>query len=462
MTQVSKSADGAGPCPLLSLPVELTTRILVLAGSPADLRAVASSCQALRSIVRQNEAWIVGKVLPRLISPRVVPAALLVRKARNLPKAAGDPQARAARDFIQKYLDGQVEDKSLSASAVCTIADLEALMPLHCVVESMRDRFIAHCMKQIQRDNLAGWDTTALFSPGLPPSTSEKARIEMALYHYHLFCVLFGHDEPNPYNYRWTLQRKFRSCFAPWELEQIASVFDTIRVDVYRAFRDVARHDITYGLNMVEYDKRHSPWMRHILETGLEYMNEVLAAPDFESRRKVLMRQHVGDSIPRSCSFCPMTWNLPNGNEMPGHDFAPFSSRNMAIDPPRVPEDDSGPEDTWRWICQTGIPNHADLPLSPFKRWILRHQGYIFWDSWRVQSSQMLSQRFREPFFQESHFHVREQLALEGLPNTESYSSRMVSSWLARKLIFLDGGRGYWDFTDTKRIEWGHSKDPRF
>ncbi|KKF94226.1 hypothetical protein CFO_g3415 [Ceratocystis platani] len=446
---------------LLHLPPEIITRILVFVQLPKDLIAVSMSCRAMDAIVRQHESWIVSHVISNIFHPTVLPAALLVQKARQLPHISEDPQGAAARQFLQKYLVGHPEDGLISASEVRTLSDLQALIPLHSVVKSFAGTFVGHCMQRKNEDYLAGWNTSALFSPDHMPTESEWTRIERSLYHYELFCVLFGHDPAETFTGRSTLQREFRSCFAPWELEQIASVFDVLRVDVYRAFRDVARHDITYGFHMVEYDKRHSPWMRHVIETGLEFMYDVVTAADFTQRRAILQRQHDGDSIPRSCSFWPICWELPNNALLHGHDFAPFSHRNMEMTPAWMPEEDSGPEEVWRWVCRTGSTSNNNVPLSPFKRWILRHQGYAFWDSWRVKDVGILKQAFREPFFQESHFHVREQLALEGLPNTEAYTSRMVGSWHARKLIFMEGGRGYWDFADTKKIEWGYPSVPR-
>ena len=102
---------------------------------------------------------------------------------------------------------------------------------------------------------------------------------------------------------------------------------------------------------------------------------------------------------------------------------------------------DSGPVKAWRWAYhhQNAVVGLA----SPDMRW-LRQNGYIFFDSGRLQAWGILN----TPYSTQYQLYAASQ-------SSESHEAmKLQRSFRERSEIFARGGRGWWSEGDQSRIRW--------
>ena len=208
------------------------------------------------------------------------------------------------------------------------------------------------------------------------------------------------------------------------------------------AFDDIAEHEIAWGVFCVDYGEQiDSPYIQHLISTGLEKIYEAARAEAYEERYELL---YSPDGPSATDLF--LHENLHGANER-NNDifldaFTPEDEANY-IKRPFFTDRDSGPEDVWRWAHQE--ETRANWIYQENRR-NLRQWGYVIWDRSRLEETGI----FQEPWEDRS----RSNEAL--LEEQEAVRQRAYvrNSWEARQQISWSGGTGWWSWGDHSKIQW--------
>ena len=194
--------------PLLTLPLELV--LMIMAMLPLDaLKTMICTGPDLYHAFKQNEDTIGKMIVRKVIRPE------LIHEARASVLAAKEPLWKLydAQRFLEQYF-GQ----HFRASNTFKLSQVKPLIHIAEIVNEFAEQFyqssLPHRYSQV--------------------STSERIRVERALYRYETYCHLFrGHELlaekfPHPaggLSPDIQLRRGYFAHFSPWENEQLGCIY---------------------------------------------------------------------------------------------------------------------------------------------------------------------------------------------------------------------------------------------
>ncbi|KAF2105204.1 hypothetical protein BDV96DRAFT_695014 [Lophiotrema nucula] len=394
--------------PLENLSVELLQMILSYLPDVLSLRSSALVCRKLFAAVRGAETLTTTSVLLKQMED-VLPEANIAQQALRLKPCTEDQ----VQDFIATHL----AKRQLPPKA-WTLKDAVTVAKVHVCVSELASQFITTAATK-----LTGCDNR-------PATRTEESRIQRAMYRFEIFCNLFrGLQEP--------VSRKlwdaFFSRFLPWENEQLACVHDYFDKAVRPAFNDIAENDIAWGYNRIECDdERDCIFIQALLSHGLEKLRRIMMAKTYETRYKLLNSGEYPESR------FPFLYEALKHANRADHavylsDFSPTVERTH-IKRPFFDDSDTGPADIWRWA-------HQDETWRTFvnqdNREALREWGYVMWDRARLEERAIFHSSWEPPAPNDEESRARIQRGAE-----------MEMSWVARRYIYENGGRGRWGSGD--------------
>ena len=286
---------------------------------------------------------------------------------------------------------------------------------------------------------------------------SEVNRIERAFYRYEVFCnICHLHcGTENPVEQK----QMFFSKFAPWENEQLVSVYEflqerlsdgkywsqkgTILLLTILAFKDVAKHDVEWGSQCISYRSGEIPdELSGYLACGLAYLHKLAIATSWGERH------HLLNGVASLRVYKPFD-NLilrPDvdfffGQDLPWGIRPEYTKYKMFFTQACFPEADIGPYRAWIWASMTEKVNRS---FGWTSHRTLRLRGYVMFNYIRLLDWNILDSPFVPPSANPSVYVRGDSEELEV----------MNRSWATRREIWLRGGRGWWEPGDESRITW--------
>lgn len=222
---------------------------------------------------------------------------------------------------------------------------------------------------------------------------------------------------------------------------------------------DVAEHDIiwsVYGVHaLVEpsenpYNEYHEAYLMF----GLKYLSRLYSAQTYEDRYKLLSSfpDRNWHSLHMALDTCTGPYwrklELYNYDLYINDLYNPEAKVALLKDRPFASpfdsEDGAGPYESWAWahlgfsmLNQYDCPRHEDL----------RRMGYVMWDLGRLKSS---FRRFNTVWTDEPNRITGEDL--------QRKKQRIRDSWRERRIIFSQGGSGWWAPGDESKIFWHNDR----
>lgn len=161
-----------------TLPLELHSSVLRCLASPQDLLSVMIASPGCLAAFENAPRFCLASVLRNAIEPEVMPHALaalatLRFKATNYPR----PDMNS---FIDEYFGAR------SFEFPTDVRGLTSFCRLYSVISYFMDDYIARAVKSLYDDESPA-ETPAI----LPPSPTERARLQRAFFRYEIYCALF-------------------------------------------------------------------------------------------------------------------------------------------------------------------------------------------------------------------------------------------------------------------------------
>ena len=199
---------------LSGLPIELRQEILSHIDNPHTLKAAATASQSLAEALQgPGGNDIVGKVFTRAISLPLVPEAVAVLQARQRQILDFDALVKFLRDYFSSLKAGWPQYCWSLQNAV-------AAYDLHQAVRKLADEFVYEALSREPST-----DEYIEFSRITLPDEQELRRIHRAFYRFELYCNIHPYFSSQPQSSRRQIEHFF-AWFAPWEVEQLASVYE--------------------------------------------------------------------------------------------------------------------------------------------------------------------------------------------------------------------------------------------
>ncbi|KAL9122316.1 MAG: hypothetical protein Q9187_001125 [Circinaria calcarea] len=423
---------------LLSFPTELAQAILFHAPDFISLRALTLSSPFFYRAFLTAQKLILNKVLSNEFraSRTILPDALTTFTSARL-SLQSDSQIRD--DQIKSFLLNLHPITALPE--IWSLSDFWALSTTHDHVKYFANDFAI----TLSANPLTG--ASHEVPSALTPT--EMDRVERALYRYELYCNLFGKnhgygrldwpDQRRP-DFR-DQQRMFFGKFAPWENEQLATIYEYLVRKLSTAFNDVAEHDVVWGEFTVPFQDDYDPlynYRDHWLSLGLEYLHRLATASTYNERYELLNPEFKCDS-----DFLYPAYSEPADDDYDEILIADLTEqdRDRILKPPFVKDPDVGPAEAWRWAYQGETT--AYIYFQPDQRQ-LRKNGYVMFDYDRLCRWNLFSESYKP-----ADRYNSEDAALTALR-----TDQMRKSWDERSKIWLRGGRGWWSENDQSKLVW--------
>ena len=196
------------------MPVELLQLILTSTDF-ASLKALILTSSTFYKVFKAAEHLILLKILFNEIRPDVLPDALTVYATTgNTPQNYG---------LIGKFLP-QFEDQQPLPPERLSTSDILSICKFHKVIRYYTADFASTCLTNVAEQMAHGTSTFL--------NSGELARIERAFYYFELYCNLSSKYEGNESQWKpkpnSDVAPYFLQRFAPWEVEQLASVNERV------------------------------------------------------------------------------------------------------------------------------------------------------------------------------------------------------------------------------------------
>ena len=210
---------------LQELPVELLAAIVLQLPTFESLKCVAQSCVIPRAVAHEYEEPACKAVVARTLGWDMFRDALAVKESIcNPTEHSKFPrwEASKAEAAFNAYAS-----KSHTYAVHWTIAWLTPLFRFHETVEYFADLFANDALPRAEKKLDPTNSTGDQQFRTMPPTGSELQRFQRYFYRFELYRNLFGHADLNVRNYHDNQPAKiFIDSFAPWEVEQLASIYD--------------------------------------------------------------------------------------------------------------------------------------------------------------------------------------------------------------------------------------------
>ncbi|CEJ94637.1 hypothetical protein VHEMI10156 [[Torrubiella] hemipterigena] len=348
---------------ILSCPPEIHWMVLWCCPDLKTLLAASHSTRALYYALKSYPFPIIESLVHQAVGEAALPDCIRAMRAKTM--AHGGPRSERMETMVQELFenDGVVRTDFWS-------------IPRGLAAISLREIFV-QLAAEIGSEYATNWTSVypmISHNPPVPPSEAELGRIVSALYRFETFCTIFARvlrlGQPDLD----AAYKLFFSRFAPWEIEQIVSVFESVGSLVIPAFNDVALHDIEFGFKHVySADSAHCAHLQRVLGHGLRLAYQLWKAQTYNQRYS-LLKDLCADGR------CFWDYPLSDFNESIRDEI------NSGITYPPLPDDDPecGAKHMWQWANQPR-PNVRIAGL--LKNQNVRRIGYVFWSRSRVDSS---------------------------------------------------------------------------
>lgn len=279
----------------------------------------------------------------------------------------------------------------------------------------------------------------------------ETDRIERAFYWFEFYCNV---SRTGLVDYK-EGRELFLDLFAPWEIEQLTTVYEHLyrRISIRMclmirillqiltliAFNDVAKHDVEWGENRIEWGNRERnrsyTYINHLLSLGLGYLRRLASAKTYEERYEMLAVEHKENYF-----FLQNTlWESPdNYQDLPLDDLTE-EEEAIYIRAPLIKGSDVGPAEAWRWAHRGKTTGSMYACQDGYE---LRQGGYVMFEFDRLCQWNT----FRKLLPQDDKDATIEK-------RNRDYCE-MRKSWEQRSKVWQKGGRGYWSEGDQSRLVW--------
>ncbi|KAH8156028.1 hypothetical protein CIB48_g12219 [Xylaria polymorpha] len=444
---------GPPPLELVQLPLELIQRILSCLDFDSLCNAVLS-CRFLFNAFKGAETLITGEVLLQHIDYDVLPEAILVNKSWGLFSCEYWDQLDHDVVMAGRVWNGsfpfcdpiELEEmlgRRESAPTKWTLADAFPLVQFHEIVSYFATRFAREALKKQPR----------LLETG-EPEHEELCRIERALYRFQLYCNLVV---PPPQIRCSDLRGDFQffSYFATWENEQLACIHEYLVRLIVKL-----DHDITWAALKIAWIGKHSNgYAQGILMRGLTTIYDLCQASGYDEWHDVLSDGYDAMSGPRHVSNFLATWFAENRLGPPSVTLSEMDEelKESVIGEAFYKDADTGPASIWEWLYRDRegrLVGHEDMR-------IYRQRAWPFWNLSRLKNAGVLENPNipGPPGRGESRYG---ELGLEKIIYDRERWLSLITSEKERRIIFLQGGRGWYGNQDTSQVIWGpHPKGRR-
>lgn len=197
---------------------------------------------------------------------------------------------------------------------------------------------------------------------------------------------------------------------------------------------------MTYG------ERVNSPFIEHVLSSGLQRLCQIVEAETYEERHRLL---HSSQCPPATDYFlyeglqCANKENNDITLDLRPEELACHMKR------PFYADSDKGPATVWKWAHQT--ESWANWVYQKNRR-DLRRWGYVMWDLSRLDELGIFQNEWKDTG-------RREDLLLEA-QEAARQRSRMESSWKKREQIYMKGCTGWWSSEDHSMVRWRDGVKP--
>ena len=314
---------------------------------------------------------------------------------------------------------------------------------------------------------------SALCESHPPLSANETRRIHRSFYLFELYCIAFRYRRPtelaNPgKDRRFSIHSQscfFHQKFPPWQLEQLACVYDFLKAHITPAFEDLAKHDVNWGYQYIDWLDSASPHKEFLVSQGIGRVRKLGASTSYAERHRLLSDMTASPWDPTfvlyddaffhaaSSSQFPHTYSLPDylrsidvsvrvEDRVSQHGEAMLNvTLNTHAGNDLLEESDIGPFYAWQWAHQS-LPDVRTY-FDPSQR-RLRSRGYVMWDKARLDKRTVtFSRSWRR------HIATQEEESVQRLMRRH-----MLTGFAERFRIFRRGGRGWWSETDKSKVIW--------
>ncbi|KAJ3543274.1 hypothetical protein NM208_g3654 [Fusarium decemcellulare] len=371
---------------LANLPPEVLSLILHHVDSPRNLYHFISASPASFRVFSQSRKRILSSVIKNALPGQSVQHALAVLQAPSVSRSQVHP-------FLDKYFGS-----TSSFDFPTNEAGLLQLYHLYNRISYLLDGFL----KSVQE---LGFDESVL-----RPSLTERTRLQRAFLRFELYSRVFPRRWIDPYpsaeeasrrEYQHPASQQFSLFLAnltPWEAEEMACIqlYFSCLIDKFideRGDQPAQEKDnqkvrlVNFGLldltSLVLFSSdgryRSPDYVSYMTSLGLDFMYNLVK---YKSKRAELIRtNHPMDRefLPEALKHSPRV--------MPGGEYDVSSANDTADD-----DDPSHSNLGYRQFRKTGQTGkvHLGIHLTGSSYSSLRQLGYVFWDSGRIQTPEVL------------------------------------------------------------------------
>lgn len=203
---------------LEQLPNEIKSAIFAALPDVRSLRCVILAGRVLYFAFKSDESSIVRQVLSHQIQQCVLGDAVTVWKAKRAE----------LKGWNRQHIDRLFEGYHYGTDAFLQTCDLASALEIARFRETVQS--LSSCLAdQSLRSFSEKYGNGDVFQAA---SQKEMIRIERAFYRFELYCVFFGNTEERLIDPGRKQREAFWDRFAPWEIEQIACVYEHVRLEV--------------------------------------------------------------------------------------------------------------------------------------------------------------------------------------------------------------------------------------
>jgi hypothetical protein len=202
---------------LATLPQEVLKIVLAHSHDLDSLLSTVASCRAFYAAFHTSPSSLTQALVFREIDSAVLPEAIQTLRAA-LFRRHRHRLSSSDLHLAVSSLFGEGRDALLNYQ--WNLADGIAVIRLHSIVETFASEFASYYLSWLQRHSKCEQEG--------PPSIQERARIKRALYRFETYCNLFPPPQDLEDSDFKAAEISFLSSFSPWEIEQLASVHESM------------------------------------------------------------------------------------------------------------------------------------------------------------------------------------------------------------------------------------------
>ena len=437
---VSSTASDKLHLQLTTLPPELKCAIFVNLPDLASAKSLALVSSSFYHTFLDAESIILKQILQNEITTDLLYGAVAAHEASKIPLWTKE----AVQDFLIKYF----RRSPLHTSYRWDLSDALLMSKIHACVEFFAAEFASSALSH---------NPTARGS-NAPPSYTEMIRIKRNLYRFELYCNLFrkpGYDrmrrgerncliQPSPFREQ-EVRNIFFDNFSPWENEQLGCIHDYFIEEITPSFTDVAKHDVDWGEMSVPwidtFDTTALFWKKGYLLKGLDFVFQLSTAYTYDDRHRLYWSNRRSSGSFLSDALGPLRELSDQGVMLKDYDD---EEEKRIIKRSFDDDNDSGPEEAWRWAHNTKTKNRFYFLANHQP---LRQRGYVMWDLQRLVNWGILNKSVAKMI-------VRRSPASYNEADETAEEREQDESWEERSRIWGEGGRGWWAPGDESHIEW--------